>query len=96
MGWKDIYAEFENLYEDELEDFYKKYKSRFVSDYAASNPGEDVAEVFAFFIIEPEVPAGNSIADQKIKMMYQNPEMVELRNNIREQQKLLRELILEA
>ena len=89
LGWKDIYSEFEKLDEDEIEDFYQKYKSRFVSDYAASNPGEDAAEVFATFVIESNQPTGNSIADQKVKMMYERNELVELRNKIRANETVL-------
>ena len=90
IGWADIYNEFENLEEDEGEDFYEKYKDRFVSDYAATNPGEDIAEVFAFFITEPNRPNGNTIADQKMKMMYEQDELVELREQIRQSESVLR------
>lgn len=84
IGWKDIYQEFQQLHEDEIFDFYKKYQDRFSSDYAATNPGEDVAEVFAFFITSETEPQGNSIADQKIKAMYNQPYLVDLRNKIRQ------------
>ncbi len=84
IGWEDIYDEFQQLNEDEIFDFYDKYKDRFSSDYAATNPGEDVAEVFAFFITSESPPQGNSIADQKIKSMYNQPDLVELRNKIRQ------------
>lgn len=84
IGWADIYEEFQGLNENELGDFYNKYQSRFPSDYAATNPGEDVAEVFAFFITSETPPRGNSIADQKIKSMYQQPYLVDLRDKIRQ------------
>ncbi len=84
IGWDDIYDEFQLLQEEELFDFYDKYQDRFSSDYAATNPGEDVAEVFAFFITSETPPNGNSIADQKIKSMYNQPDLVELRNKIRQ------------
>lgn len=84
IGWKDIYDEFLQLNEDNYVDFYEKYQDRFSSDYAATNPGEDVAEVFSFFITSEFPPQGNSIADQKIKSMYNQPYLVELRNKIRQ------------
>ncbi len=83
IGWSDIYEEFRQLAEEDIIDFYEKYKERFSSDYAATNPGEDIAEVFAFFITTEEAPRGNTIADQKIKAMYDRPYLVELRNKIR-------------
>lgn len=82
LGWKDIYDEF--LDKDDPEFIYNKYTNRFVSDYAASNPGEDIAEVFAFFITQKEVPNGNTLAEQKIKLLYEFPELVQLRNRIRQ------------
>lgn len=84
IGWADIYEEFQQLNEGELHGFYEKYRERFSSDYAATNPGEDVAEVFAFFITTEEAPRGNTIADQKIKAMYKRPYLVDLRNKIRQ------------
>ncbi len=84
IGWEDIYDEFQQLNEDGLGDFYEKYQNRFSSDYAATNPGEDVAEVFAFFITSDTPPRGNSIADQKIKSMYNQPYLIDLRNKIRQ------------
>jgi len=62
----------------------KKYKDRFVTDYAATNPGEDIAEVFATFVTQADQPRGNSIADQKIKLLYDFPELTQLRDKIRQ------------
>ncbi len=83
LGWKDIYDEFRALGESDLHDFYQKYSDRFVTDYAASNPGEDIAEVFSVFVTQDNAPSGNSIADKKINLMYNYPELVSLRNEIR-------------
>ncbi len=84
LGWKDIYQEFQNVdTEAQREAFYNKYQDRFVTNYAATNPGEDVAEVFAVFVTQDDQPTGNSIADQKVRLMYNYPELVELRNSIR-------------
>lgn len=80
LGWADIYQE---LDEENPYALYDKYKDRFVSDYAATNPGEDIAEVFSFFVTNQNAPTGNSIADQKINILYEYPELVELRRKIR-------------
>ncbi|MCT4602170.1 MAG: hypothetical protein N4A59_04565, partial [Marinifilum sp.] len=50
--WKDIIAEFKKIgdSEDEAYAFYEKYKDRFVTEYASTNPVEDLAECFAFFV----------------------------------------------
>jgi len=84
IGWSDIYEEHQQLNEEEVYEFYQKYQERFSSDYAATNPGEDIAEVFTFFITTEEAPRGNTIADQKIKAMYDRPFLVNLRNKIRQ------------
>lgn len=84
IGWADIAAEFKAIKNDnQAYDFYEKYKDRFVTEYAASNPAEDVAEVFAVFVTADNKPTGNTIADKKVLAMYDHPELVELRDKIR-------------
>lgn len=78
LAWADIYDG-----EDSNKDFYSQYPDRFVTDYAATNPAEDIAEVFAYFITKANAPSGNSIADQKIKLLYEFPELVSLRDQMR-------------
>lgn len=86
LGWKDII----DLHNPEFpEETYSKYPDRFHSDYAATNPGEDVAEVFAHFIMINDIPPGVTIAEQKIKLMYEYPELVNLRKQIRERVKVI-------
>lgn len=58
--------------------FYLKYSDQFVTEYAASQPLEDIAESWTYFIIHQK-PTGNTIADQKVLFFYQFPELVELR-----------------
>jgi len=86
IGWKDIYKEYENIDPDDydaMDTFYRKYQDRFVSDYAATNPGEDIAEVFTYFVVEDGKRTGNTIADKKVNMLYDFPELVEIRKSIR-------------
>ncbi len=79
LGWTDIYNG-----EDGNENLYDQYKDRFLTDYAATNPAEDIAEVFAYFVTKADRPSGNSIADQKINLLYEYPELVELRQEMRQ------------
>ncbi|MBN1453502.1 MAG: hypothetical protein JW963_20980 [Anaerolineales bacterium] len=87
--WTDIHAEWQdiNLIEDDdayyeaLDDFYFTYEDRFVTDYAATNPEEDIAEAFTFFVLSPR-PAGDTIAEEKILFFYDYPELVQLRDEI--------------
>ena len=87
--WADIYEEFQdiNLIEDDdeyyeaLDEFYYKYEDYFVTDYAVTNPEEDIAEAFTFFVLSPR-PAGNTIAEEKILFFYNYPELVDLRDEI--------------
>lgn len=62
--------------------FYKKHEKDFVTQYAASNPEEDIAESFTDFILRTK-PTGTSKADDKIRFFYQYPELVTMRNDMR-------------
>jgi hypothetical protein len=66
---------------------YKKVDRRhpgwFVRDYAATNPGEDMADTFAEFVTTANQPTGTRVVDQKINMFYADPDMASLRNQIR-------------
>lgn len=83
--WKDIKAEHDKAQEsqEEHEKFYNKYSNRFVTAYASTNPGEDIAEVFATFVTKKQKPTGTSIADKKILLMYNEKALIDFRNHIR-------------
>ena len=83
--WADIWSEFEKARESEsgMQDFYSKHRDRFVTQYAATNPGEDIAEVFATFVTSNNNPNGISIADKKVQLMYDYPELIALRDFVR-------------
>jgi hypothetical protein len=68
-------------YYDRLFAFYEAHEDQFVNDYAATNPSEDLAETFSYFIFAPR-PAAGSIADQKVLFFYEYPELVSLRGQI--------------
>ena len=80
--WSDIDAIVnEDDYNAALNEFYTKYQDQFVSDYAPTNPSEDMAESFMDFILNPK-PTGKSIANQKVLFFYGFPEFVQLRTQI--------------
>ena len=80
--WNEInLEENDDLYYERLDDFYYKYQDQFLTDYAATHPAEDIAESFSFFVFS-EMPAGDTIAEQKILFFYNYPELVALRTNI--------------
>jgi len=56
----------------------------FVTDYAATIPSEDAAEVFAEWVLADELPTGDRIVDEKLRFFEDYPELVELRETIRE------------
>jgi hypothetical protein len=90
--WRDIAKEYEAAQEkaqnqqdsdeDPMYAFYEKYEDQFVSDYAATNPAEDIAETYRVFVIEDK-PTGNTIRDKKVLFMYEYPELVKIRTDIR-------------
>ncbi len=78
--WKD---KFNSKAEESLEN-YDKQPTAFVTEYAATNPGEDIAETFATFVFRKDNQITQStIADQKISFFYQYPELTKIRKTIR-------------
>ena len=67
--WKKIDAHSNDLdpteYDNMLYAFYEKHSDQFVDDYATTDPSEDMAETFAYFVYSPK-PAGYTIVYQKI------------------------------
>lgn len=86
LFWADIINEHEKINpnnQNKLDKFYEKYKDRFVNDYAATNPVEDIAESFTYFVKTEKDSQVNLIRDEKLKHFYNYPELVELREEIR-------------
>lgn len=79
--WTDIWDAFQKVRDSEngVDNFYEMYNDRFVTAYAASNPAEDIAEVFATFITRDSGANGAKISEQKIQSMYNYPELIDLR-----------------
>ncbi len=82
--WADIWTEFQAVNtESDAQKFYEKYKERYVTQYASTNPGEDIAEVFSTFVTRAGGVNGDSGAEKKIQIMYDDAEMIKLRDYIR-------------
>ncbi len=89
--WIPIVAEHEAAVDSDLEsgsdeaiyELYLKYEDQFVSDYAITNPVEDIAETYRVFVMEDK-PVADTISNEKILFMYEYPELVKIRLAIRE------------
>lgn len=55
----------------------------FVTRYAATNPGEDIAETFVFFVYRLR-PSSSTVADQKIALLWEFPDLLQLRQSLRQ------------
>ena len=64
-----------------LAHFYHRHPTQFVTAYAASSPEEDLAETWAYFVLNPK-PRDDSMAHKKVLFFYDFPELVNLRNQI--------------
>ncbi len=76
------HPDLENVDADIAYEFYLEHEEDFVSDYAATNIGEDFAESFMTFVLEeswsPSSPSG-----AKLEFFTQYPELVALREQMR-------------
>ena len=68
--------------EQDATDLYAQHPDAFVSEYAATNPVEDLAETFATFVLSDK-PDGASEKDQKVSWLYESPLMTTERLRIR-------------
>ncbi len=67
---------------DAAYEFYLANEEDFVSDYAATNVVEDVAESFMTFVLEDE-PTGDSVVALKLAFFWERPDLVDIRERIR-------------
>ncbi len=68
---------------DALDAFYDKHELDFVNAYAASNPVEDFAESFAYFVLMDLVQSADSVTDSKIQFFQAYPRLLDARTHIR-------------
>ncbi len=88
--WADIYDEWlaidqiedEDAYYEALDAFYMEHRDQFISDYAATNPAEDIAESWAYYVLQPLPAIDNNIAAEKIRFFHRYPELQSLRMEI--------------
>lgn len=80
MFWSD--SKYLEKVRNEEVSAYEDNPSSFITDYAATNPGEDIAESFTYFVMRS--PAEwNTIADQKLRFFSQYKTLESLRKQIR-------------
>jgi hypothetical protein len=83
--WGDIYAEWEQAHTDPsgvlMSRFYENHRESFITWYASTNPVEDIAESWTYFILSPK-PKPTFEASRKVLFFYDFPELVELRYQI--------------
>lgn len=80
---KDVPAN-EGQVANDVSDFYNNHQTAFVSEYAATNYGEDWAESWAAFVTQAQ-PKGTQEKDKKVLFFYGYPELVTNRDRIRVQ-----------
>lgn len=72
----------DNVDPDIAYDFYLEHEEDFVSDYAATNIGEDFAESFMTFVLEEDWSA-DTVTGAKLEFFTDYPELVALREQMR-------------
>lgn len=79
-AYKNSYVyDFVEVFGSDYDGEFNEYS--YVSDYAATNLLEDMAESFYMFVLT-ETPVGSTVADQKILFFYEYEELVQLRTTI--------------
>jgi hypothetical protein len=73
----------EQEYYTQLEEFYGNHQDEFVTPYSATSQAEDMAESFSYWVVDDD-PDFGGVAQEKIEFWNQFPELVELREQARE------------
>jgi hypothetical protein len=81
-GYDDTAPAADNDDADVAYDFYLAHEEDFVSDYAATNVVEDIAESFMTFVLE-EQPDSSTVTAAKLDFFWGYPELVDIRERIR-------------
>ncbi len=61
---------------------YDGNESKFITDYAATNPWEDIAESFTYFVLKTK-QTSDTVANKKLNFFYSYPALDTLRKQIR-------------
>jgi hypothetical protein len=88
--WSDIYEEWDIIQSirdpdtqaKRMRNFYVSHQHEFLTEYSATEPAEDIAEAWMFFILTPQPTGDTSTAEEKILFFYDFPELVQLRAEI--------------
>ena len=79
--WTDYLDD--RLADPETYGFYLRHADDFLTSYAATNPSEDIAESFAYFVLYDRAE-GDGIQARKQNFFYDYPELVAFRDQARE------------
>lgn len=64
--------------------FYLRHQDDFVSAYASTDPSEDIAESFAYYLLW-DTPTGDAVWEQKLRFFTAYPALVSFRQQVRQQ-----------
>ena len=78
--WKDYLDD--RLADPESDSFYLRHEDDFITSYAATDPTEDIAESFSYFVLYDK-PQGTAVWEQKQSFFYDYPELVAFRDQAR-------------
>jgi hypothetical protein len=89
--WSGIFEEWQTInaidnpddWNDQMDKFYLNHQTEFLTAYSATEPAEDIAEAWMFFILSPQPAGGTTVAEEKMLFFYDFPELVQLRMDIR-------------
>lgn len=85
LFWTNLFNEHQEAQgdEDAQYQFYEDNANHFVSEYAATDPVEDAAEIFTHFVLREKPTDTLSIVNQKILFMHEIDVLKKLRSTIR-------------
>lgn len=63
--------------------FFLRHDDDFITDYASTDPSEDICESFTYFVLRDKA-AGEAVWEQKLNFFYDYPELVEFRRQVRD------------
>lgn len=98
--WRgDLYAEHQTFVEglegldkeDAVAEFYDLHQDKFINEYSATDPIEDFAETFSYFVFIDQIEFPEETREQKINYFYDIPSFVAVRDHIRAQTTIRRD-----
>jgi hypothetical protein len=82
--WDEIqYIEDDEEFYEQSDIFYEKYENRFLTVYASTNIDEDIAESWTAFVLRDKPIDAVDMSEQKILFFHDFPELIDLREHIR-------------